>query len=105
MATVPQTCTRNLTGRRTCCCRDAKPEWPCGDKNAGASADALAALAARLTHPGNRYAAILSYIQRLPPTDEFRQLMDLMGSLTLLSQHIPDATAEFLEAFRLQTRN
>jgi hypothetical protein len=68
--------------------------------------DALAGLAARLTDPGDRerYAAVLSYVQRLPPTDEFRQLVDLMGSLTLLSQHIPDAIAEFLEAFRQESK-
>ena len=68
--------------------------------------DALTALAARLTDPGDRerYAAVLSYVQRLPPTDEFRQLVDLMGSLTLLSQHIPDAMAEFLETFREESK-
>ena len=68
--------------------------------------DALAGLAARLTDPGDRerYAAVLSYVQRLPPTDEFRELVDLMGSLTLLGQHIPDAMAEFLEAFRQETK-
>jgi len=77
-----------------------------GTKTPEVARDALAGLAARLTDPGDRerYAAVLSYVQCLPPTDEFRQLVDLMGSLTLLGQHIPDAMAEFLEAFRQETK-
>ena len=77
-----------------------------GTKTPEVARDALAGLAARLTDPGDRerYAAVLSYVQLLPPTDEFRQLVDLMGSLTLLGQHIPDAMAEFLEAFRQETK-
>jgi hypothetical protein len=73
---------------------------------AASAQEALISLAARLTDPGDRerYAAVLSYVQRLPPTDEFRQLVDLMGSLTLLGQHIPDAMAEFLETFRQERK-
>src|SRR5450631_746276 len=73
---------------------------------AASAQEALISLAAGLTDPGDRerYAAVLSYVQRLPPTDEFRQLVDLMGSLTLLGQHIPDAMAEFLDAFRQETK-
>jgi hypothetical protein len=77
-----------------------------GTKPPASAQEALISLAARLTDPGDRerYAAVLSYVQRLPPTDEFRQLVDLMGSLTLLGQHIPDAMAEFLEAFRQENK-
>ena len=73
---------------------------------AASAQEALISLAARLTDPGDRerYAAVLSYVQRLPPTDEFRQLVDLMGSLTLLGQHIPNAMAEFLETFRQERK-
>ena len=64
--------------------------------------EALASMAARLTDPGDReaYANLISYVERLPPGDEFRQLVDLLGLLAILAQHIPDAMAEFLETFR-----
>ena len=77
-----------------------------GTKPPASAQEALISLAARLTDPGDRerYAAVLSYVQRLPPTDEFRQLVDLMGSLTLLGQHSPDAMAEFLETFRQERK-
>jgi hypothetical protein len=68
--------------------------------------DAFASLAARLTDPQDRetYAALLSYVRSLPPSDEFRQLADMLGLLSLLAQHVPDALAEFLEALRQETK-
>ena len=68
--------------------------------------DPLAGLASRLTDPDDReaYAAILSYVRALPPTDEFRQLADMLGFLSLLGQHVPDALREFLLELREQTK-
>ena len=68
----------------------------------GTAHAALASMASRLTDPGDRetYSNLISYVQRLPPSDEFRQLVDLLGLLSILGQHIPDAMAEFLETFR-----
>src|SRR5690349_10114845 len=67
--------------------------------------DPLASLAGRLTDLQDRekYTALLSYIHALPPTDEFRQLVDLLGLLSLFAQRVPDALAEFLAELRAQT--
>jgi hypothetical protein len=72
--------------------------------NDGNGRNGLARLANRLTEAQDRetYADLVSYIQRLPPTDEFRQLAEWFGLLSLLGQRIPDALADFLQAFRAE---
>ena len=72
----------------------------------GAQPDPLASLAGRLTDLQDRekYAALISYVRTLPPTDEFRQLVDMLGLLSLLAQRVPDALAEFLAELREQTK-
>ncbi len=66
----------------------------------------IASLADRLTNTQDRetYSALMCYLNRLPPGDEFRQLAELLGLLSLLGQRIPDALVEFLEEFRLKTK-
>ena len=68
--------------------------------------DPLAGLAARLTEAQDRetYAAVLSYVRSLPPSDEFRRLVELLGLLSLLGQRIPDALTEFMKELRAQTK-
>lgn len=68
--------------------------------------DPLASLAGRLIDPHDRerYASVISYVRALPPSDDFRQLAELLGLLSLLGQRLPDALAEFLEALREQTK-
>jgi hypothetical protein len=67
-----------------------------------AAPNVIASLADRLTNTQDRetYSALMCYLNRLPPGDEFRQLAELLGLLSLLGQRIPDALAEFLEEFR-----
>ncbi len=67
-----------------------------------ATTNALAGLAGRLTDPQDRerYAAILTYMQRLPEEDEFRRLAELLGLLALMGQRIPDAAGELLQEMR-----
>jgi hypothetical protein len=59
-----------------------------------------------LTNPQDRerYAAIVLYLQALPPEDEFRHLAELLGLLSLLGQRLPDALAESLAELRAQTK-
>jgi hypothetical protein len=73
---------------------------------AATAQDVLAGLAARLTDPDDReaYAALISYFDSLPPGDDLAQIAKLLGFLTLLGQHIPDAMAEFLETFRQERK-
>ena len=61
----------------------------------------ISSLADRLTNTQDRetYSSLMCYLNRLPPGDEFRQLAELLGLLSLLGQRIPDALAEFLEEF------
>jgi hypothetical protein len=68
--------------------------------------DPLASLAGRLADLQDRekYAALLSYVRALPPTDEFRHLVEMLGLLSLLAQRVPDALAEFLAELRGQTK-
>ena len=63
---------------------------------------AIADLAARLTDTQDRetYAALVSYINELPPGDEFRQLMEMLGLVSLLGQRLPDALADSLAELR-----
>ena len=70
------------------------------------TSNALAGLAGQLTDPQDRerYAAIVLYMQALPPEDEFRHLAELLGLLSLMSQRLPDALAEFLAELRTQTK-
>jgi hypothetical protein len=64
----------------------------------------IAGLAGRLTETQDRerYAALISYLNSLPPGDEFRKLAELLGLLSLLGQRIPDALAELLNELRTQ---
>ena len=66
----------------------------------------IGSLADRLTNTQDRetYSALMCYLNRLPPGDEFRQLAELLGLLSLLGQRIPDALAEFLDEFRSKTK-
>jgi hypothetical protein len=65
---------------------------------------ALSSLAARLTEPEDRetYAALISYFNSLPEHDEMFRLVELLGLLALVGQHIPDALAEMLVELRAQ---
>ncbi len=71
-----------------------------------ATPSAMASLADRLTNTQDRetYSALMCYLNRLPPGDEFRQLAELLGLLSLVGQRIPDALADFLVQFRAQTK-
>jgi hypothetical protein len=64
----------------------------------------LAGLAARLTdsHDKETYGRIIAYATSLPPGDEFGQLVQLLGLLSVLGQRVPDAVAEFLTEVRSQ---
>jgi hypothetical protein len=66
---------------------------------------ALTRIAARLTEPEDRetYAGLISYFNSIPEHDELFRLVELLGLLTLLGQHIPDALAEMLVELRAQT--
>jgi hypothetical protein len=70
------------------------------------TSNALAGLAARLTDPEDRerYAAIVLYLQGLPPEDEFRHLAELMGLVSLIGQRLPDALGEFLAESRAHAK-
>jgi hypothetical protein len=69
--------------------------------------DALSSLAGRLTEPQDRetYAALISYVNSLPPGDELFKVVQLLGLLSLLGQRLPDALAEFLVELRAQTKS
>ena len=66
----------------------------------------IAGLAARLDNTQDRetYAALVSYVNELPPGDEFRQLMEMLGLVSIVGQRIPDAVGEFLAELRSQTK-
>jgi len=66
----------------------------------------IAGLASRLTNTQDRetYSALMCYLNRLPPGDEFRHLAELLGLLSLVGQRIPEALGEFLVEFRAQTK-
>jgi hypothetical protein len=66
----------------------------------------LGVLAGRLTDPQDRetYAALISYVNSLPPADELFRLVQLLGLLSLVGQRVPDALAEFLAELREQTK-
>jgi hypothetical protein len=71
-----------------------------------AAPNVIAGLAARLTDSQDRetYSALVSYINELPPGDEFRQLTEMLGLLSLMGQRLPDALGEFLAELRSQTK-
>lgn len=71
-----------------------------------ASPNGIGSLAGRLTDPQDRetYARLVSYFHALPPGDEFRQQMEMLGLLSLIGQRIPDALAEFLAELRAHTK-
>jgi hypothetical protein len=68
--------------------------------------NALAGLAGRLTDPQDRetYAALISYVNSLPPGDELSRLVQLLGLLSVIGQRVPDALAEFFAELREQTK-
>ena len=47
---------------------------------------------------------MISYLNSLPPGDEFRKLTELLGLLSLLGQRVPEAVAELLGELRAQAR-
>ena len=63
-------------------------------------------LAGRLIDPQDRetYAALVSYVNSLPPGDELIRLMELLGLLSQMGQRVPDALAELLIELRRQSR-
>ena len=65
----------------------------------------IPSLAARLTDPQDRetYAALISFVNSLPPGDELFRIVELLGLLSLVGQRVPDALAEFLAELRAQT--
>ena len=66
---------------------------------------ALAALGGRLAVSEDQaaYARLVSYISSLPAADEFRQLTELLGLLTLIGERIPVAAVELVAEIRAQT--
>ncbi len=62
----------------------------------------IAGLAGRLTNTQDRetYAALMCFVNDLPPSDEFRRLAELMGLLSILGQRVPDALAEAMTELR-----
>jgi hypothetical protein len=71
-----------------------------------ATPNLIAGLAARLTDSQDReaYAALVSYVNELPAGDEFRQLTEMLGLLSLVGQRVPDAIRELLTELRAQSR-
>lgn len=61
-----------------------------------------AELTARLVNAEDRqrFAQLVTYAHALPNGDEFRQLMELLGLLSLLGQRIPEAAGELLVKLR-----
>ncbi len=66
----------------------------------------LAALFGRLTDPQDRetYAALISFVDSLPPGDELFRIVELLGLLSLVGQRVPAAFGEFLAELRSQTQ-
>jgi hypothetical protein len=63
-------------------------------------------LAGQLTDSKDRetYAALIAYINSLPPGDEFVRLAELLGLVSLVGQRVPDAMADFLGELRAQAK-
>ncbi|HMF74806.1 MAG TPA: hypothetical protein VK604_04015 [Bryobacteraceae bacterium] len=68
--------------------------------------DLLAGLAAQLTESQDRatYAALISYLDSLPPGDELFRLAQLLGFLSLFGQRIPAAVNQLLAELQEQTK-
>ena len=66
----------------------------------------ISSLAGQLTDPKDRetYAALISYLNSLPPGDEFIRLAELLGLVSLVGQRVPDAMAQFLRELRAQAK-
>lgn len=66
----------------------------------------LAELTARLVNAEDRerFAQLVTYAHSLPDGDEFRQLMELLGLVSLLGQRIPEAAGELLIELRQLSR-
>ncbi len=66
----------------------------------------LLSLAGRLTEPQDRetYAALVSYIDGLPASDELFRLAQLLGFVTLIGERLPDALKELLTELQEQTK-
>ena len=64
--------------------------------------DSMARLAGSLPQPQDReaYAALMTYLNSLPPGDELRRVAELMGLLSLLGQRLPDALAAAITELR-----
>jgi hypothetical protein len=62
----------------------------------------LASLAGRLTDTKDRetYAALMSYLNSLPPGDELVRMAELFGLLSVLGQRVPAALAEAMTELR-----
>jgi hypothetical protein len=62
-------------------------------------------MAGRLTDLQDRetYAALVSYVNSLPPGDELIRLLEMLGLLSAVGQRIPDAAGELLAELRTQT--
>lgn len=63
---------------------------------ARAKPEALSSLAGRLPDPQDRewFAGLVSYIDSLPPNDEFVKIAQLFGFLTLIGRELPETLAE-----------
>ena len=63
-------------------------------------------LAGQLTDSKDRetYAALIAYVNSLPPGDEFVRLAELLGLVSLVGQRVPDAMADFLGELRAQAK-
>jgi len=66
----------------------------------------ITTLAGRLSDPQDRetYAALISYVNSLPPGDELIRLVELLGLVSLVGQRVPDALVELLAELRSQTK-
>jgi hypothetical protein len=70
------------------------------------STSSVIGLAGRLIDPQDRetYAALVSYVNSLPPGDELIRLLEILGLLSAVGQRIPDAAGELLAELRSQTK-
>jgi chromosome segregation ATPase len=72
------------------------------DSAARAKSDPLTSLAARLPDPQDRewFAGLVAYIHSLPPQDEFVQVAQLFGFLTLIGRELPEQLDEQRQQLR-----
>jgi hypothetical protein len=69
---------------------------PSGNGAVRAKPDALSSLAGRLPDPQDRewFASLVSYVDSLPPNDEFVKIAQLFGFLTLIGRELPEHLAQ-----------